>query len=106
MPNTVKDWAKALVRRMRLMKEKEQREAQQAEGGKELEDCELSPDLYDQITQLWNRSNEIYESSLRIGASNFDPSEPSNPLVSLVVSLVVSCRVVSCAHNRRFYCFG
>lgn len=75
MPNTVKDWAKALVRRMRLMKEKEQREAQQAEGGKELEDCELSPDLYDQITQLWNRSNEIYESSLRIGASNFDPTK-------------------------------
>ena len=88
MPETVKDWTKALVRRMRLMKAKEQSEAQQVEGGKELEDCELSPDLYDQITQLWNRSNEIYESSLRIGASNFDPSEPSN------LSCRWSCRVV------------
>jgi hypothetical protein len=70
MPDTVKDWAKALNKRMRLMKEKEQKAA-----GEDLEDSELSPELQHQITQLWDRSNEIYESCLRIGASNFDTSE-------------------------------
>jgi hypothetical protein len=90
MPDTVKDWAKALNKRMRLMKEKEQKAA-----GEDLEDSELSPELQHQITQLWDRSNEIYESCLRIGASNFDTSELTLP------HLRVRC-MRACVHGGQF----
>jgi len=67
--NVVQDWAKAIAWRIALIK----KEKQEASGKKEkLEYHELSPTTQWQLTHLWEKSNEIFESCLRISADQFN----------------------------------